>query len=143
MSCVICTKHNITTRFDYIFDNDLIYIGHSYIPKGKENTYLGWIILETKRHIAGWEELNDEEASEVGKYTSIIAKFLMLILDVDKIYTFVLGHHVDHFHIHIVPRYINTPVEYWGLAVDEWPEAPKGNRDDINKLCNQLASLLD
>ncbi len=31
------------------------------------------------------------------------------------------------FHVHLVPRYPGTPREYWGMQVDEWPDAPKGD----------------
>jgi len=41
-----------------------------------------------------------------------------------------------------VPRYPGTPREYWGVRVDEWPGAPRGDLEEIADLCERLRNGL-
>ena len=43
-----------------------------------------------------------------------------------------------HLHLHLIPRYPGAPREYWGMRVDEWPDAPRGEAAEIAALCEQL-----
>jgi histidine triad (HIT) family protein len=61
----------------------------------------------------------------------------------EHICMFVMGHHVPHLHIWVVPRYPGTPREYWGFRVDEWPEASKGGAEEIEILCDRIRERLD
>jgi histidine triad (HIT) family protein len=56
----------------------------------------------------------------------------------EHIYSFVLGDHVPHVHIWVMPRYPGTPQEHWGMRVAEWPEAPSGGAQEIVALCERL-----
>ena len=60
----------------------------------------------------------------------------------EHVVRFVMGHHVPHLHIWIVPRYPGTLCEYWGFRVDEWPEAPKGGVGEIETLCDRIREQL-
>lgn len=62
--------------------------------------------------------------------------------DAEHVYSIVLGDEVPHLHIHLVPRYPDTPREYWGLRVSQWPDAPRGGIDDITAICNRLRPAL-
>lgn len=59
------------------------------------------------------------------------------------VYSFVLGHHVPHLHIHVVPRYPGAPREFWGTRVDGWPDAPRGGAAEIAALCDRLRSWIE
>jgi histidine triad (HIT) family protein len=56
----------------------------------------------------------------------------------EHVYIFVLGHHVPHLHVWIVPRFAGTPREYRGLQLFEWPELVKGNAHEVEALCDRL-----
>jgi diadenosine tetraphosphate (Ap4A) HIT family hydrolase len=58
------------------------------------------------------------------------------------IYSFVMGDHVPHLHVHLVPRYPGTPREYWGVRVSEWPNAPRGGVGEIDAVCGRLREAL-
>ena len=47
-------------------------------------------------------------------------------IEIEHVYTWVFGDAVEHMHVWIMPRYIDTPREYWGTRVTEWPDAPIG-----------------
>ena len=40
---------------------------------------------------------------------------------------------------HAIP---GTPREFWGTAVTDWPEAPKGNDAEITALCQRISLYL-
>ncbi len=47
-----------------------------------------------------------------------------------------------HIHVWVVPRYPGTPREYWGMRVDEWPEAPRGGAEEVAALCERVRAYL-
>jgi hypothetical protein len=49
---------------------------------------------------------------------------------------------VPHLHLHLLPRYPDTPRAYWGPSIDEWPDAPKGVEREIEVLCERIRDSL-
>ena len=125
-----------------IYQDDLVCVSHSVIPEDESTTYLGIFFVEPKRHAAGWAELTDAEAQRVGLLTQRVSQALKTSEGAEHIYTFVFGHHVDHLHVWLVPRYPGTPREFWGTAVTDWPKAPKGNEAKITTLCQRISPYL-
>lgn len=142
--CFICRKHRgeIAIPGGAIFDNDLFYASHASIPETESKTYLGAILLEPKRHAAGLAELTDQEAQLLGPLIARLSRALKSSEGAEHIYLFVFGHHVDHLHIWLMPRYPGTPREYWGTKVDEWPEAPRGGTEAVAELSQRLRDQL-
>jgi len=142
--CFVCRKHRgeIAVPGGAIYQDNLVYAGHVQIPGGQSSVYLGWLIAEPKRHAPGLAELTDAEAQALGLLVARLSRALKAGEGADHIYAFVLGHHVPHLHIHVVPRYPGTPREYWGLRVDEWPDAPRGGVEAITALCGRVRTYL-
>ncbi len=118
-----------------IYEDDLLCVSHI---GGEEETYLGYLMVESKRHIPGVAELTDLEAQMIGQMVSRLGRALKASEGVDHVYIFVLGDHVPHLHVHVVGRYPGAPREYWGVRVDEWPEAPRGREPEIAALVERL-----
>ena len=145
IECFVCRKHKgeVTIPGGAIFENDLVFISHAQ-PWGEEKEhYLGHVFVEPKRHVAELADLTEEEAQAVGLYTSRIAKALLETEDMEHIYTFVIGDHVPHVHVHVIGRYRGAPREYWGLRVDEWPGAPRGDTSEIEQVTTRLRAFLN
>jgi diadenosine tetraphosphate (Ap4A) HIT family hydrolase len=138
--CLLCRKH----RGEYavpggaIYADALIYAGHAHLPDDTSGQYLGWVTIETRRHVPGWGDLNDAEAAAVGRLAAHLSRALLAVTGAEHVYSFVIGHGFPHFHLHLIPRYPGTPREYWGARVDEWPEAPRGDAGRIADLCERL-----
>ena len=146
-TCFICQKHNgtIAVPGGAIYEDDLVFVGHRlpYPPdKPIENVYLGYFFVEPKRHVASLADLTEAEAKQVGWMITRVGQALKTSEGAEHIYLFVLGHHGAHLHYHVVPRYSNAPREYWGIHVDEWPDAPRGNQKDIENLCIRIKTHL-
>ncbi len=142
--CVVCRKHRgeLPVPGGPLYRDALVYVGHAFIPPEQERAYLGWLLVEPRRHVPTVAELIAEEASAVGLWVSRAGCALKEVVGAEHIYVFVLGHHAPHLHVHVLPRYPGTPREYWGLRVDEWPAAPRGDLDEITALAARLRSTL-
>jgi histidine triad (HIT) family protein len=143
--CLICRKHRgeISTSGGAIYQDNLVYAGHVEIPKGQTAVYLGYLMVEPQRHAPGLADLTDAEAQALGLLVAHLSRALKASEGAEHIYSFVLGHHVPHLHIHVVPRYPGAPREYWGVRVDEWPDAPHGGPQEIAALCARLSAYLE
>ncbi len=144
-TCFICRKHRgeIESPGGVVYEDDLVFAGHAFIPDGKDTAYLGMLLLEPKRHAANWLDLTDAEGEAMGRAAARLSRALAQINGVEHVYSFVLGHSIDHLHMFLIPRYVGTPREFWGLSVDEWPDSPHGGLREITELCDKLRTALE
>lgn len=142
--CFICNKHEgkINTSGVMIYEDEYVYVGH--IDRNGDPNYLGHIMIDLKRHVPTLGGMNLEEAKTFGVAMARVSKALMESEKAEHIYSFVAGNAVPHLHMHLVPRYPNTPKQYWGPnEVYDWEDAPMGDNDDVIKLCTRLKNYLD
>jgi diadenosine tetraphosphate (Ap4A) HIT family hydrolase len=142
--CFVCEKHARGSEVPggVIYEDDLSYVGH-ILPPDLSSVYLGYLMVEPKRHVVGLGDLSEREASSLGVLVNDVARALKDTVGAEHVYSFVLGDAVPHFHIHLVPRYPGTPREYWGVRVDEWPEAPRGGPTEMANICERLRESLE
>lgn len=138
--CPICAKHQGTVIGGPIYEDDLLYAHHGQYYQGE--TYLGYLRVETKRHVPSFAELSDAEAQAVGLLVTRLSRALKDCAGADHVYEFFYGDHVPHLHVLLYARYPGTPQEYWRERVDEWPGAPKGGADEIAALSERLRASL-
>ncbi|GIO27176.1 HIT family protein [Ornithinibacillus bavariensis] len=142
--CFICNKHagNIQTSGAVIYEDEYVYVGH--IDRNGNPNYLGHIMIDLKRHVPTLGDMNMEEAMAFGKAMARMSRALMEVEKAEHIYSYVTGHAVPHLHMHLVPRYPNTPKEFWGpFAVYDWSDAPFGDNNEVITLCNRIKSHLE
>jgi histidine triad (HIT) family protein len=143
--CVVCRKHRgaISEPGGATDDDDgVVRAGHRLLDPDGESAYLGYLFIEPNLHAPGLADLTNDEARALGALASRLSRALVQCAGADHVYAFVFGDHVPHLHVHIVPRYPNTPREYWGVEVNRWPEAPRGGHEAIASLCDRLRDYL-
>ncbi|GHO70943.1 HIT family protein [Ktedonobacter sp. SOSP1-52] len=142
-ACFVCQKHKgqLALPGGIIYEDELIFASH-HIPEDGPTSYLGWLIVEPKRHFPGLAEQTEEEAKASGLLIARLSRALKVCTEAEHIYSFVLGHHVPHLHIHLLPRYPGTPRDYWGVRVPEWPDAPQGDAQHVVLLCERVRDYL-
>jgi histidine triad (HIT) family protein len=83
----------------------------------------GHVLIVPKKHIVWMQEADNETISEI----FILTKKLMIAvkngLKCDYVIESVAGNEVPHFHIHLIPRYLN----------DNLPEFPRTKYQDGNE----------
>ncbi|MDH5606223.1 MAG: HIT domain-containing protein [Anaerolineae bacterium] len=114
--CFVCRKHRglEETLGGAIYQNDLIFISHAQLWGEEIDHYLGHLFIEPKRHVPRLSSLSEEEAGMIGVFTSQVADALEQTEGVEHVYSFVIGDHVPHVHVHIIGRYPGAPREFWG-----------------------------
>lgn len=142
--CFVCDKHRgvVQTPGGCLYEDQLVYASHGAMPEGKSDTYLGTLFVEPKRHAAGLEDLTDLEAQRFGLVVTWLSRALRTSTRAERIYSAVLGHHVPHLHMWLIARYLDTPPEFWGMRVLEWPQAPRGNARAVEELCTKVRDQL-
>jgi histidine triad (HIT) family protein len=144
--CFICAKHADAELSPLVVAADEhVVVSHLPLvtPSGAhEEVYLGYLFVEVRRHVGELGELADGEAAAVGRHAARAARALQVSEGVEHVYAAVVGHAVEHFHLHLIPRYPGMPREYWWTRVDEWPEAPTGGADAIAALCARLRAYV-
>jgi histidine triad (HIT) family protein len=145
VDCLVCRKHrgDFTIPGGAIYEDDQVYAGHAQIREGQATAYLGYLMAEPKRHAPGLADLSDVEAQALGLLVARLSRALQASESAEHVYAFVLGDLVPHLHIHVVPRYPGAPREYWGVHVDDWPDAPRGGPEEMAAVCARLRASLE
>ncbi|TDV40687.1 HIT family protein [Actinophytocola oryzae] len=139
MSCYVCDKHK--SGDGLVASDGLVVVGHVLpdAPNTNGRVYLGHLVVEPRRHVGGLAGLTSDEAAALGRWAALAAK----ALDAEHVYSQIVGHQVDHLHMHLVPRYPGTPREYWWPRLDSWPDAPMGGQDEVTRLVDDIRARLD
>lgn len=127
MSCDLCEKfaHDVDVPGGYLFVDDLVAVVH--VSRGDDGrSYLGHLLVCPRRHAIDFGALDEREcgavAVEIAKWTRALES-----LGATRVYVATVGHHVDHLHVHLLPRWPETPDEVAWHEVDEWPGARTGD----------------
>lgn len=131
--CPICLKHRGQGPLvgPVIYADELVHVAH------RATGSLGYVLVETQRHVGYLDELTDAEAGAVGRVTSRVAAGLRAELDAEFVHTFVAGLSVPHFHQHLFVRHRGTPSHYaWH---EQWADAPRG---DVASLAERMTAYL-
>lgn len=139
--CFICRKHRgeIKVPGGAIYKDELVYVGHVHWEE--DETYLGYVMIDIKRHTPGLAELTEEEAKGFGLIMSRVSRALKECEGAEHIYAVVSGNGANH--MHLIPRYPNMPQEFWSPAkLVNWEGAPHGQAEQIQKLCERIRTYM-
>jgi ATP adenylyltransferase len=128
--CLICAKHlgSGPLAGPVVFADDLVVVSH------RPGEVLGYLFVETRRHVAALDALTVAEAEAVARAVRLTAVGLRAELDPEFVFSAVAGQSVAHFHQHVFARHRGTPDELAWTEV-EWLGAPRG---DAAELCVKL-----
>jgi diadenosine tetraphosphate (Ap4A) HIT family hydrolase len=143
-TCFICDKHALgdAAQGGILYADDLLFAGHVHATE-QQSAYRGWLVVEPRRHAPDFGDLTDEEASGLGVLANRLARVLKESLGAEHVYAFVFGDNFPHLHVHLVPRYPNTPREYWGLRLRDWPNAPRVDEQEMRALVSTLQTEVE
>ncbi|MBP3965624.1 HIT family protein [Paenibacillus lignilyticus] len=143
--CFICRKHRGDVRSvgSTIYEDGHVHVGHIGFRGEEQTAYLGYVMVELKRHTPGLGDLSVQEAAAVGVIVNEVSRALKDVLRAEHIYSFVQGDGVPHFHMHLIPRYAGTPDHYRNPTnLINWPDAPNGGEAEVEKICSKLRAYL-
>ena len=83
----------------------------------------GWLVLTSDRHARALYDLLPVELAAVGPAAARIMRAQQAALRAEHVYAFAIGDVLRHFHLHLVPRFADTPARLRGRgAFDARPE---------------------
>ena len=98
---------------------------------------LGYVFIETTRHVPYVHQLTDAEAAAVGRIRPGSPRRWLPSCRSSTCSPWSSGTGVAHFHEHVFVRHVGTPPDLpWG---EPWPDAPTG---DIESLVDRLRARL-
>ncbi len=89
----------------------------------------GWVVLTSERHARAWPDLDAGALAALGPLAARAMAAQRTALGAEHVYAFSIGDAVRHFHLHLVPRYADTPERlrgrrcFEGTPEDMLPEA--------------------
>jgi len=104
--------------------------------------YLGHLLIVTHRHVARLGDLSDDESAAVGRTATRLARALTEAGGAEWVYSAVIGTGVPHFHLHLIPRYPDTPRAVPWHEVNRWVGARRGGADEITEFVERLRARI-
>jgi diadenosine tetraphosphate (Ap4A) HIT family hydrolase len=69
----------------------------------------GWLVLTSERHARAWYDLAPAELAALGPLAARVMAAQRAALGAEHVYALAIGDVLRHFHLHLVPRYADTP----------------------------------
>jgi len=142
--CIICQKHSDTGPLAggvRVWEDEHVAVFHKLLDDDG-TTFLGYLFIETRRHVAYLDELTDEETVAAAQARRRLAAGLKASLDASHVFAAVVGRGVPHFHEHVFARYTGTPDDITWLDGVEWEGAGRGGSAAVEALADQLRAYL-
>jgi len=79
----------------------------------------GWLVLTSDRHARALYDLEPGELAAVGPVAARVMRAQRAALGAEHVYAFAIGDALHHFHVHLVPRFPDTPLRLRGAACFE------------------------
>ena len=146
-ACLVCREHSgdVPVPGGLLVADDLVIAFH--LPpvdvegSQRPDVYLGYLMVTPRRHAPGFADLDESEAAAMGVAIARLSRALRA-LGADRVYLAVIGHGVPHLHVHLVPRWPETPPDVRWSDVDTWPGARRGTFDEAAALATTISARL-
>jgi diadenosine tetraphosphate (Ap4A) HIT family hydrolase len=122
----------------WIFEDDLVLLGHTGPTPGLADGYPGQMLLVPRRHVTSPAAHSVPEAERIGVWLSRGTHLLESVRGAEHVYLMRLGDGWPHLHFHFMPRYPGTPEAYYGLALRDWPGVPRYDWAALARIAGEL-----
>lgn len=74
----------------------------------------GWIVIAPRRHLESIAELSARQQARWFELAALVDQAQRAALGAEKVYIALFAEVIPHLHLHLVPRYADTPAELRG-----------------------------
>jgi diadenosine tetraphosphate (Ap4A) HIT family hydrolase len=120
-SCAVCATLTGPGRIEPLYEDALWHVRPAPSPPGVP----GWMMMISRRHVAGPAHFDDAEARAFGLALRHFERVLEEVTGALRVYTAAMGESSPHFHAHLVPRTASMPRDAKGWAVFDLERAAK------------------
>lgn len=117
-SCPICFRQ-AERPAEYLALGDHFVVRHS-----AETRILGYLVLESRRHILDYGEMSQAESDALGSRLRALVQAIRTVTGCARVYSFALAEAVPHLHVHLIPRGDSLPRAFRGRGVLAYPLEP-------------------
>jgi len=142
--CLVCRelRGDVTVPGGFLLRDGAVTAFHLPPLDEHGSPYLGHLLIVTHRHVARLGDLSDEESAAVGRTATRLARALTEAGGAEWVYSAVIGTGVPHFHLHLIPRYPDTPRAVPWHEVNQWVGARRGGADEIAEFVELLRARI-
>jgi diadenosine tetraphosphate (Ap4A) HIT family hydrolase len=120
-ACAVCATLAGPGRQEPLYEDALWHVRPAPSPPGVP----GWMMMISRRHVAGPAHFDDAEARSFGLALRHFERVLEEVTGALRVYTAAMGESSPHFHAHMVPRTAAMPKDAKGWAVFDLERAAK------------------
>jgi diadenosine tetraphosphate (Ap4A) HIT family hydrolase len=102
----------------------------------------GWLVLTSERHVRAWYGLEEPELAALGPLAARVMAAQRSALGAEHVYAFAIGDLVRHFHLHLVPRFADTPERLRGRRCFEGAPADMRPADELARAAAAVARAI-
>ncbi|SEU27848.1 HIT family protein [Stigmatella erecta] len=102
----------------------------------------GWVVISSEQHVRAWYELEGEPARELGPLAARVMRAQREVLGAEHAYAFAIGDVLRHFHLHLVPRFADTPQRLRGRGAFDFTQADALSAEALEAAAQALAAAL-
>lgn len=85
----------------------------------------GHCLVISKRHVAWWHDLTEEETESLFRIARIVAKKIMKAYSPDFVCMYARGRRIPHVHIFLVPTFGGDLLDRFFNALERFQESPQ------------------
>ncbi|MCY1046588.1 HIT family protein [Corallococcus sp. bb12-1] len=102
----------------------------------------GWVVLTSEQHVRGWYDLDEAPSRELGPLAARVMRAQREVLGAEHVYAFAIGDVLLHFHLHLVPRFADTPPHLRGRGVFDAAPTEHRSPEELEAAARRLATAL-
>lgn len=144
VDCLICREHDgrVPIPGGHLIADEHVIAFHLPPMPQAPNPYLGYLFVTSRRHVPSFAELDSDEAAAMGIAISTLSAALKAE-GANPVYLAGIGHAVPHLHVHLIPRWPETPTEISWINVGEWEGARRGDAEVVSEWTIRLRERLE
>ncbi len=118
---------------------------HGFVVHGfaERSPLPGWLVVTAARHTRAVYELNEVEAEVLGPLTVRVMKAQRAALGAEHVYAFAIGDLLHHTHLHLVPRFSDTPARLRGRGCFDFGPADAVPEEKIEAAAQAVRAFLE
>jgi len=106
-TCAICQIHGaVSTQTSYEIGRGALWVLRHHPDPAP---LLGWLLLDSARHLGGPADFNPEEAAAWGLAVQHASALVKELTGCDRVYAIAFGEGAPHLHLHLIPRFASDP----------------------------------
>jgi diadenosine tetraphosphate (Ap4A) HIT family hydrolase len=120
-ACAVCATLSGPGRIEPLYEDALWHVRPAPSPPGVP----GWMMMVSRRHVAGPAHFDDVEARAFGLALRHFERVLEQVTGALRVYTAAMAESSPHFHAHMVPRTAEMPKDAKGWGVFDLERAAR------------------